>query len=238
MLGISEIQPVSAVITAMAQPKPDRIRQARQEAGLSQDELAKLVGIRSREAVSQWEKGTTSPIPKRWDALARALNVTVSWLQGGNDLAEKSDSPRLGNASRPQTLNIGGDLLPVYGQAASSSDGRLLLNGEVVDYVPAPKHLATVPGAYAVYVFGDSMEPRYFAGEAVYVNPALPVKPLDWVVVQLADAEGSFDSGYIKRFARWTETHLVLSQLNPHKDIRIERSRVKSVHRIVGGHYP
>lgn len=238
MLSVSEIQPEIAVVAAMAQPRPDRIRQAREQAGLSQDEVARLVGIKSREAVSQWEKGTTSPIPRRWDALARALNVSLTWLQGGNELVEKSDTPRLGNSSRPQALSIGGDLLPVYGQAASSSDGRLLLNGDIVDYVPAPKHLATVPGAYAVYVFGDSMEPRYFAGEAVYVNPALPVKTLDWVVVQLADPDGGFDSGYIKRFTRWTETHLVLSQLNPHKDIRIERSRVKSVHRIVGGHYP
>ena len=41
------------------------------------------------------------------------------------------------------------------------------LNGNQASEVLAPSTLAGVPGAYAVYVVGDSMEPRYFEGETV-----------------------------------------------------------------------
>ena len=38
----------------------ERIRQCRQQAGLSQEQVAELVGV-SRQAVAKWEAGTSAP---------------------------------------------------------------------------------------------------------------------------------------------------------------------------------
>ena len=60
-----------------------RVRQARDAARLTQDELAAKVGV-DRATVGTWESGT-KPRPKRVDGLAKALNVSVDWLLFGDN---------------------------------------------------------------------------------------------------------------------------------------------------------
>ena len=60
-----------------------RLRDLREAAGLSQAQLAKLAGV-TRNAVSQWEAGTTQPSTKRLGAVARALNVPVDRIVASN----------------------------------------------------------------------------------------------------------------------------------------------------------
>ena len=90
-------------------------------------------------------------------------------------------------------------------------------------------------GAYAVYVSGDSMEPRYFDGEIVYVNPAKRVRRGDFVVAQIQPGEHAPRLAYVKRFLRWNAHELVLSQYNPEKELRFEAGHVVSVHLAVMG---
>src|SRR5437899_2555864 len=54
--------------------------------------------------------------------------------------------------------------IPIYGQAVGGKDGEFVLSGNQVSEVLAPPSLSHVRDAYAVYVVGGSMEPRYFAG--------------------------------------------------------------------------
>ncbi|MGZ8317564.1 MAG: XRE family transcriptional regulator [Telluria sp.] len=64
-----------------------RIRERRTELGLSQADLAALVGV-SQSAVQLWEKedrdGGTAPQRKRLDLLAGQLKVSAEWLLSGN----------------------------------------------------------------------------------------------------------------------------------------------------------
>src|SRR5262249_62124083 len=106
-------------------------------------------------------------------------------------------------------------------------------NGSAVG-LPPPS-LEGVPDAYAVYVVGDSMEPRYFAGEAVFVNPRLPVRRGDFVVAQVAADESEPPHAYIKRFVAREARSLKLEQFNPRKTLEFPISRVISVHRIIMG---
>ena len=53
-----------------------RLRELREAAGLSQARLAKLTGV-SRNAVSQWEAGTTQPTANRLTLISRSLNVPI-----------------------------------------------------------------------------------------------------------------------------------------------------------------
>ena len=52
----------------------DRIKNCRQSAGLSQEKMAELVGV-SRQAVTKWETGQTSPSTENLFRLAEILGV-------------------------------------------------------------------------------------------------------------------------------------------------------------------
>ena len=58
----------------------DRIREAREQAGISQTELARLLGV-TRSACSQWESPQgTAPRRERLEQLATLLGVSYEWL--------------------------------------------------------------------------------------------------------------------------------------------------------------
>jgi phage repressor protein C with HTH and peptisase S24 domain len=140
----------------------------------------------------------------------------------------------------PANAKLGGPVrfgatIPAYGQAVGGKDGEFILNGNRMADILAPPTLQGLPDAYAVYVVGDSMEPRYFAGEAVFVNPRLPVRRGHFVVAQIAVQEGEPPHAYIKRFVAREERLLRLEQLNPSKTLEFPLSRVISVHRIIMG---
>ena len=61
-----------------------RIRAARIDRGLTQDELAGHVGV-SRSAVAQWETGRTGQVTGNLSRIAGALEVNVEFLMYGDD---------------------------------------------------------------------------------------------------------------------------------------------------------
>ena len=54
---------------------------SRNKAGLSQMELAERLGV-SRQAVSRWESGDTTPSVDKLKALAKLYGVSLDWLFG------------------------------------------------------------------------------------------------------------------------------------------------------------
>ena len=59
---------------------PPALRAARLSAGLTQHELARLVGVAGGERISRWELGTSAPRPQVLPRLAEALGVATSDL--------------------------------------------------------------------------------------------------------------------------------------------------------------
>jgi phage repressor protein C with HTH and peptisase S24 domain len=123
--------------------------------------------------------------------------------------------------------------IPVYGHALGGKDGGFILSGNQVSEVLAPPSLAHVPGAYAVYVVGESMEPRYFAGETVFVNPRLPISRGAFVVAQISKGNEGEPHAYVKRFASQDAKRLRLEQYNPKRTLEFPLSAVVAIHRIV-----
>ena len=81
---------------------------------------------------------------------------------------------------------------------------------------------------------GDLMEPRYFEGETVYVNPRLPVNKGTFVVAQIASgAEDDVPHAFVKRFVSKDARRLKLEQYNPRKILEFPVSKVVSIHRII-----
>jgi len=57
----------------------EKIFHCRQREGLSQEALAERLGV-SRQAVSRWECGETTPEPAKILLIARTFGVTADWL--------------------------------------------------------------------------------------------------------------------------------------------------------------
>jgi transcriptional regulator with XRE-family HTH domain len=60
------------------------IRRARRQAGLSQVELAELLGVR-QSSVSQWERGSTKPSTVHLLTLAARLGCSLVELAGASE---------------------------------------------------------------------------------------------------------------------------------------------------------
>ncbi|MDF1777359.1 MAG: helix-turn-helix transcriptional regulator [Rhizobiaceae bacterium] len=225
------------------------IRKLREMLGLTQAQLAKNVAT-SQPQIRRLEAGERQ-LTKDWaERLAPHLGTTASELMFGEEPpalpdkpALKTSQPALQKSANPVPANARlGELLPelhaklpVYGQAVGGIDGEFVMNGERLEDVFSPPSLSAVIGAYAVYVSGESMEPRYFDGEIVYVNPAKRVRRGDFVVAQIQSEEHGSKLAYVKRFVRWNSTELVLSQYNPEKELRFQANHVVSVHLAVMG---
>ncbi|MGF7163311.1 phage repressor protein C with HTH and peptisase S24 domain [Rhodoligotrophos appendicifer] len=156
----------------------------------------------------------------------------------GTPFPEQSQRSLASNATLPPSYRPFPDrALPVFGQAEGGIDGRFVLNGQRVASVFCPPVLADVEGAYAVYVHGDSMAPKFEAGETVWLHPYVPVKKGDYVVVQLTIGGDEMLHGYVKQFISRNSKHLVLRQLNPPEGeeeiFQLPTSQVFSIHKIV-----
>lgn len=76
----------------------ERIKQARKEAGLSQNDLSKKIGV-SRVAITQWENNPSVKIAgENLTRLCSVLGVSAEWLLYGNTLKAQS-SPSAGKGS-------------------------------------------------------------------------------------------------------------------------------------------
>jgi len=62
--------------------KADRIRKARDFAGLSQAELAQRLGV-ARSSITNYEKGHHTPLPTIMRQLALATGVRLHWIETG-----------------------------------------------------------------------------------------------------------------------------------------------------------
>lgn len=199
-----------------------RVKERRTALGLSQPQLAKRVGGISQQAIQQLEKGGTS---RYLVDIARALGVTAEWLQDGHGPAPAK--PASTRAREPQKLRV-------LGMAECGPDGWSLWNGDVIDMIDRPASLDGVEQAYAVYVVGASMEPRYHPGEVVHIHPGKPVNVGSYVLVQRRAKNGDTPRAVIKRLVKRTPAKLTLEQFNPAKTFEIKAEDIVSVHRVVG----
>jgi phage repressor protein C with HTH and peptisase S24 domain len=81
----------------------------------------------------------------------------------------------------------------------------------------------------AVYMVGDSMEPRYRAGELLYVHPGRPPTRGSYVLVELKDGHA-----LVKELVKADDQEVVVRQLNPERRLRFARRDVVRVVRVVG----
>ena len=77
-----------------------RIREARKSAGLSQGQVAKLMGLQHRPIISEMEAGKRRVTAEELSKLAELFDVTVAWLVGEAPESVETDDPRIQLAAR------------------------------------------------------------------------------------------------------------------------------------------
>lgn len=224
--------------------------------GITQTELAAKVGM-SQPSVSDLLAGLVSS-PRKWRDIAAALSIPESEMRElmidssredgkstrlprsvqaavrdilSHDTLSHEPNGTIDKTPIPMTIGKPTRMLPVLGEVVGGDDGQYDFNGTVLDYVACPPSLANVPDAYAVWIDGESMYPRFKSGELAYVHPRKPARKGDDVVVQVKPkVEDMPPRGFVKELVGYIGDKLVLKQYNP--DVRIEfpRDDIVSIH--------
>ncbi|MCA8264829.1 MULTISPECIES: XRE family transcriptional regulator [Burkholderia cepacia complex] len=174
-----------------------RVRQLRIDAELSQESLARAVGV-SQGLIAQIESGKNQGT-KHIAALARVLNVSVDWLETGT--GEPSRKPAIGQNAAAETGHPSLLQYPVntenfrsvfvVGRAQGGLPERIWTDGDYpVGATDEYAEIATSdPHAFLAPVVGGSMAPRFNPGEFALVEPGTDPEIEDDVLVRLATGE-------------------------------------------------
>lgn len=209
----------------------------RRDAGLTLAQIAKLLGYKGASSIQRYASADLhSGAYLKRDIIERMITA----LTGPKYKIEPERILRLGgdpivdlpNATiRGSTVQSATRRLPVYGRVVGGMDGATIMNTDPVGYTDWPPGLID-DEAYGATVHSDSMEPRYFDGELVWVKPSGRVVKGDFVVVQVKSDDHEERLAYVKQFVRWADGNLVLAQYNPPKEITFPASSIASVHLI------
>jgi phage repressor protein C with HTH and peptisase S24 domain len=204
------------------------------QAGHSQADLARHLGL-PPSAVSRMLRGERQI--KLLEAVQIAQFLGVTQDEVSSHAGEGGETPpTTGRRGRPPRAMTGQpaimprhDAMPIRSAGRGGGEQRMFLEDGPIGYTARPANLAGVRDAYAIYMVGDSMHPRYEQGWLLHVNPFKPPTRGRDVVVYKSD-----QAVLIKQFVGWTDDALVLHQLNPDQEIRVPRAEVAECHLIVG----
>lgn len=200
----------------------NRIRNLRLARGYSLQDLAEKIGT-SKSQIDKLEKGERRLTLDWMRRLADGLTCTITDIIIAGESAQTAGHMKAANIqSMPRDL-------PLVGGVKGGIHGFFFDNGKVSDFVGRPANLLGISSAFAVYAIGDSMEPRFFAGELLYVNPNRPLSKGCFAVVELTDGQG-----LVKQFLRQDDKTITLYQFNPAKELTLKKPTIKNVFRVVG----
>ena len=144
------------------------IKRIREEKGMSQDELARLVGFKSRSSINKIEMGVNDITQSKLIAIANALHVSPGELMGEDrEVATPTDlSSRLPNMVPIDARTF---RVPIVGRVAA---GRpIVVDEEIIGYEYIDNKYSKDGHEYfGLRIVGKSMEPTIMDGDIVIVR--------------------------------------------------------------------
>ena len=168
-----------------------RIRQRREQLGLSQEELAARMGYRSKSSITKLEKGINDLPRAKLEELAAALDTTPAWLMGLVDLP----FPPPGFEPLPEMVRV-----PLVGSIACGTPITAEQNIECYIGVPAAWH-----ADFALTCHGNSMAPTICDGDIVCIRRQPEVEQGEIAAVRIGE------EATLKHFHRQGETVMLLA---------------------------
>lgn len=168
-----------------------RIRQRREQLGLSQEELAARMGYRSKSSITKLEKGINDLPRAKLEELAAALDTTPAWLMGLVDLP----FPPPGFEPLPEMVRV-----PLVGSIACGTPITAEQNIECYIGVPAAWH-----ADFALTCHGSSMAPTICDGDIVCIRRQPEVEQGEIAAVRIGEEVT------LKHFHRQGETVMLLA---------------------------
>ena len=182
-----------------------RIRNRREELGLSQDELGKRLGYKSRSSINKIELDQRSLTQSKIKAIADALETTPSYIMGWNEPDVKLDEKDL--KFFDNLFPIETKKFPLLGNIAC---GKPIFADEQFEaYVEAG---ANIKADFCLRAKGDSMiRARIYDGDIVFIRKQSMVDNGEIAAVVIDDDEAT-----LKRVNYYPEKNLlILKAENP-----------------------
>ena len=153
----------------------DRIREKRESLGMSQEELAKKLGYKSRSSINKIEADARNLTQSKIKSIADALQTTPSYIMGWEE--PKDDFP-LNIIPMPEMRKI-----PLVGTIACGTP--ILADQNIEEYVSIPRNITA---DFALTCKGDSMiNARIFDGDVVYIRQQQTVENGEIAAVRIGD---------------------------------------------------
>ncbi len=168
----------------------NRVKERRTRSGYSQADLAARLHV-NQTAVSQWERGLTTPSASTLIKVCEILGATSDYLLGVS----------------PQSAPPKGVRIPVLGRVPAGIPIEAV--EEILDYEEIDLATAAHGPFFALQVKGDSMSPEYIEGDIVIVFQTCQAETGDDVVAYVNGYDAT-----LKRFSG-DENKIVLRPINP-----------------------
>lgn len=190
----------------------DRIRYRREELNLSQDELAKRMGYKSRSTINKIELGINDVSQSKIIALAKALETTVGYLMG-DDEASTTDLSKYG------IKQIKTKKFPMLGKIACGKP--IFAEQDYETYIEAS---ADIKADFCLTASGDSMiNARIFDGDIVFIHSQPDVENGEIAAVIIND------EATLKRVYKY-ENRIELRPENPtHQSLNYENEDINNI---------
>ena len=213
----------------------NRIEKRLKKLDLTPNQASEKAGL-DRSFIRQIKNGQKTNI--RTDSarkLASALRCSTSWLVDGvgpEELADQIEAAKhLTEGLSESVSELGPKNLPIFGDATCVSNDFPLNHGSPVAYTFRSAMLAASPQAFAVFTTGTDMEPRYFRGELLLIDPSKMAHPNDFVLI-----EDNTGKAFIRRLLDMDSTRLRVEQMNPRTESTINRDEIRHLYLISGSY--
>ena len=152
----------------------DRIREKRESLGMSQEELAKKLGYKSRSSINKIETDERNLTQSKIKSIADALLTTPSYIMGWDEPKEEIPS---NFKPMPEMRQI-----PRVGRIACGEPITAEENIEGYDETPAGWH-----ADFSLLCVGDSMSPKIEDGDVVAIRCQPQVNNGEIAAVRIGD---------------------------------------------------
>lgn len=202
-----------------------RIKQRREELGLTQEELAEKLHYKTKSSINKIEKGVNDLPRTKVADFAVALQTSVSYLMGWvndpdpkyamlNELGNKVQKTidKLPNSTDywfefAVNDSTNGVRIPVLGRVAAGIP--IYAEENIIDWEEIPQEMSKKGEYFCLEIRGHSMEPRIYDGDVVIVH-----KQPDAESGQIAIVSVNGDDATCKRLVKY-ENGITLMSFNP-----------------------